>query len=246
MCIRKAILKSYHRASLLFVLWGHLWAACMNLHNLCKAFLLEGHSRLTSKGIVKLAKSYNIIRERLFEVLFDQVGKCCQQCLGPIAYRCAHKPISLGILQWLLNLFEEEGHRLDCQYASIRENEQTGPVTFDSHVNDIMEIHSREQQKRQLTQHLACLGQTLVCISLTTWSCTDRPLQAQVEEIVGTLSWCKHTTFQDHMYCICGSNAFRTMVVKTFHVQEEAFVRTRPLQTSIWSTRCIMVGPHSE
>ena len=49
-----------------------------------------------------------------------------------------------------------------------------------------MDIRSLEREKSRLTQHIAWLEQTVACMSLTTSSSTDRPLQIVRDEVVKT------------------------------------------------------------
>ena len=151
--------------------------------------------------------------------------------------------ISVGIFQRLrlFDLLEEEFHKLDCHNASTCEDEQTGPTSFDSHVNETLQICYLEREQTQLTQQVTWLEQTAACMSLTTSSSTDGsgPLQivrdevvktrAQLREIVSTLimqpcNWLSkpHVSYLQEQRL----SQHQQAAVKTFHVQEGPFVRS--------------------
>ena len=62
-------------------------------------------------------------------------------------------------------------------------DKQTGPTSFDSHVNVMVEIRSLEREQTRVLQQVAWLEQTAACLSLTS-SPTDGPLQIVRDEVV--------------------------------------------------------------
>ena len=74
------------------------------------------------------------------------------------------------------------------KYAQTCANEQTGPTSFDSYVNNVIGVRDLNTEETLLMQHMTWLEQTAACMSLTSTTSTDGPLTIIRPEAVKTRS----------------------------------------------------------